>query len=139
MQLPKEIVTVTKLSKIVALIMFITLPVIAFLFGMRYQTMLTGQATIPPISISPIISQTPSFCGGIAGKVCPSGYYCKYDGTYPDAGGTCIKDKVTTKHICPKTEYADCMPGPGTVKAECSTAFLQWATANCPNFKGAAY
>ena len=32
------------------------------------------------------------FCGGIAGKLCPSGYSCKLDGNYPDAGGTCIKN-----------------------------------------------
>ncbi len=30
------------------------------------------------------------FCGGIAGVACPSGYSCKLDGTYPDAGGTCV-------------------------------------------------
>lgn len=32
------------------------------------------------------------FCGGFAGKVCPKGYSCKYDGNYPDAGGKCIKN-----------------------------------------------
>jgi hypothetical protein len=31
------------------------------------------------------------FCGGIAGVACPGGYKCKLDGSYPDAGGTCIK------------------------------------------------
>jgi hypothetical protein len=31
------------------------------------------------------------FCGGIAGIRCASGLTCKYDGTYPDAGGKCIK------------------------------------------------
>ncbi|MGE5298014.1 MAG: hypothetical protein ACM3KM_02540 [Acidobacteriaceae bacterium] len=40
-----------------------------------------------------------SFCGGIAGFSCPDGYSCKYDGTYPDAGGVCVvsvgKDKGT--------------------------------------------
>ena len=30
------------------------------------------------------------FCGGIAGISCPSGYTCKLDGNYPDAGGTCV-------------------------------------------------
>lgn len=125
MQLPKELTTVTTVSKIVALVMFITIPVIAFLFGMRYQAIITNQSVIPPLVVSPSpepvgctmdakicpdgtavgriapdcefekcppILQTPTFCGGIAGKACPSGYYCKYDGTYPDAGGTCLKD-----------------------------------------------
>jgi hypothetical protein len=31
------------------------------------------------------------FCGGIAGVQCPSGYLCKLDGNYPDAGGVCVK------------------------------------------------
>jgi hypothetical protein len=32
-----------------------------------------------------------TFCGGIASKQCPTGYTCKLDGKYPDAGGTCVK------------------------------------------------
>lgn len=31
------------------------------------------------------------FCGGFAGVACPEGFFCKLDGKYPDAGGTCIK------------------------------------------------
>jgi hypothetical protein len=31
------------------------------------------------------------FCGGIAAFPCASGYRCKLDGTYPDAGGQCVK------------------------------------------------
>lgn len=31
------------------------------------------------------------FCGGIAGFLCADGLECKYDGSYPDAGGTCVK------------------------------------------------
>ena len=31
------------------------------------------------------------FCGGIAGIICPNGYFCRYDGKYPDAGGKCVK------------------------------------------------
>ena len=33
-----------------------------------------------------------SFCGGIAGIKCAFGLTCKYDGTYPDAGGKCISE-----------------------------------------------
>ncbi|MFH0773614.1 MAG: hypothetical protein V1922_04870 [bacterium] len=175
MQIPKELTTVTTLSKTVALILFLTLPVVAFLLGMRYQTILTEQMspTFPPSIISPTstpISCTmeakicpdgtsvgragpncefeacPSvpegtiFCGGIGGKMCPGGYSCKYDGTYPDAGGTCIKGETQQNYTCPKSEYVDCMPGPGSIgKAECSLEFLQWAQTNCPNFKDAAY
>lgn len=87
-----------------------------------------------------LIDSAKMTCGGIAGKVCPSGYYCKYDGTYPDAAGTCLKTvPTTTKYVCPESEYVDCMPSIGIKKAECSPAFLQWATENCPGFQGAAY
>lgn len=268
MHLPKELTTVTPLSKTVALIMFITLPVVTFLFGMQYQMALQQENKIPIISPSPepvacteeakicpdgtavgrmppncefqecpttdipegktftgtisrlsydchmdgicgigvgksfvIVDKgegapgesrvkgtypddlmdenkksyylgkevevfaaspdgrtdsytlfgstdfyikltgdtTSSFCGGIAGKSCPSGYYCKYDGTYPDAGGTCMKDTTSTKFTCPEGDYVDCMPGPGIKKSQCSSEFLQWAQKNCPDFKGAAY
>jgi len=40
--------------------------------------------------ICPTVGEN-SFCGGIAGIKCASGLTCKYDGTYPDAGGKCIK------------------------------------------------
>ena len=40
MKIPKELTTVTPLSKAVALCMFIVLPIIAFILGMHYQTML---------------------------------------------------------------------------------------------------
>ena len=36
------------------------------------------------------------FCGGIAANLpenqCPSGYKCKIDGNYPDAGGKCVEN-----------------------------------------------
>ncbi|GEM_PF-3219745 len=31
------------------------------------------------------------FCGGIAAFQCAKGLECKYDGSYPDAGGKCVK------------------------------------------------
>jgi len=31
------------------------------------------------------------FWGVFAGVLCPTGYQCKYDGSYPDAGGKCVK------------------------------------------------
>jgi hypothetical protein len=36
-------------------------------------------------------SRVGQFCGGIAGKACPTGYNCAYDGDYPDSGGICVK------------------------------------------------
>lgn len=32
-----------------------------------------------------------AFCGGIAAFPCEAGLTCKLDGTYPDAGGKCVK------------------------------------------------
>ncbi|MFZ2026387.1 MAG: hypothetical protein WAV30_03820 [Microgenomates group bacterium] len=88
-----------------------------------------------------IIDDVQERCGGIAGKMCQTGYYCKYDGTYPDAAGTCVKSMPSkTGYSCPEGDYVDCMPGPNQAKkTECSSAFLQWATENCPGFQGAAY
>jgi len=36
-------------------------------------------------------NQSGAFCGGIAGIKCPDGYTCKIGGSYPDAGGTCVR------------------------------------------------
>lgn len=36
-------------------------------------------------------SEEGTFCGGIAGIICPTGYECLYDGNYPDAGGKCVE------------------------------------------------
>ena len=34
-------------------------------------------------------------CGGIAAFPCEEGLICQYDGSYPDAGGTCVKKNET--------------------------------------------
>lgn len=41
-------------------------------------------------------------------------------------------------YSCPKTAWVDCLPGPGPTKPLCQKEFLNWAKANCPDFKGAA-
>lgn len=63
MNLSKELTTVTPLSKTIALIMFIILPIIAFLFGMKYQSLINysqqkivQQIQQVPTSIPSIIS-----------------------------------------------------------------------------------
>lgn len=43
-------------------------------------------------------SFTGMFCGGIAAMRCPYGYYCKLDGTYPDAGGKCVFNATVYTH-----------------------------------------
>jgi len=64
MKLPKELTTVTPLSKTVALLMFILLPVIAFLLGMKFQQKMT--LYVPPTQ------EEHAFCT-MEAKVCPDG------------------------------------------------------------------
>lgn len=46
---------------------------------------------------------------------------------------------TTNIYTCPTSEWVDCLPSPDSpAKAECQKDFLDWATKNCPNFKGAA-
>ncbi|MCR4313420.1 MAG: hypothetical protein NUV58_04170 [Candidatus Roizmanbacteria bacterium] len=96
-------------------------------------------AACPTIIKKPEQVEQGKFCGGIAGILCPEGYDCNLDGNYPDAAGVCVKNSDAPKFSCPETEWVDCMPGPGGIKSECDPQYLNWAQANCPNFKGAAY
>jgi hypothetical protein len=45
-----------------------------------------------PVQASPsaAVTQEGQFCGGIAAIQCGEGFTCQLDGTYPDAGGTCV-------------------------------------------------
>ncbi|NTU47302.1 hypothetical protein HGA88_06795 [Candidatus Roizmanbacteria bacterium] len=56
----------------------------------------------------------------------------------PTKADTTSPSKANTSYACPKAEWVNCMPGPGKQKPECASAFLEWATKNCPGFKGAA-
>jgi len=64
MSLPKELTTVTPVSKTIALIMFITLPIMAFLFGMNYQNTVNDYKNL--------ITPTQKVCTEEA-KICPDG------------------------------------------------------------------
>jgi len=44
--------------------------------------------TATPTSVNP----EGRFCGGFAGIVCPAGYRCQMEGSYPDASGQCVKE-----------------------------------------------
>lgn len=143
MQLPRELTTVTPLSKAIALLFFVTLPILAFVFGMNYQSMLENNQTssIENVEVlpSPIIQprkETKMECS--ARTKCPEGYVCDTR-QFPDGSGVCVKVGTTVKEYkCPKTEYVDCMPKTFMMKLECTSSFLKWAKENCPNFKGAA-
>ena len=168
MPLPKELTTVTPLSKAVALLLFILLPILSFLFGMNYQTIVnninnvlpqqkgcTYDAKICPDGSSvgrlppscefapcPTVSQKENKipCSNARGLKCPEGYYCDTR-QFPDASGICVKLEDNKGYQCPESGYVDCMPGPNNPKLrwECTAEFLQWAQVNCPGFQGAAY
>lgn len=51
-----------------------------------------------------------------------------------------VPPSATPAYTCPQTEWVNCMPilTPETQKS-CTKEYLDWATKNCSNFKGAAY
>jgi len=51
------------------------------------------------------------FCGGIAGIACEYGLECRLDGSYPDAGGLCIRKTARAEPVfvpCPKARGEIC-------------------------------
>jgi len=146
MKIPKELRTVTTLSKTIALIMFISMPIIGFFIGRNYQMALDTIKTVETsIKITPttfpiICPMDAMLCpdGSSVGRIapncdfapCPTGIVVKKNPVIPP---------TPSSYVCPTTGYVDCMPGPGPVKSNCSSAYLQWAKKNCPNFNGAAY
>ncbi len=142
MKLPRELTTVTRLSKFVALIMFITLPIIAFAFGMNFKAYVEENPTlfvaqVPAADKQTVDDEYPceldvTVCpdNSLIGRVPPQ---CKF--------GKCEveSEPSSAAFVCPRSGYVDCEPGPGGIKLECTTSYLDWAQANCPNFMGAAY
>lgn len=58
--LPKELTTVTPLSKTLAIIVFLTVPIIAFLMGMNYQDALKQCNTYDTMFVAPLHQKAPS-------------------------------------------------------------------------------
>ena len=146
MSLPKSLTTVTPFSKIVALVVFIALPICTFFFGMNYQSMLDG--TKPVVGLP---------CGIHKQMACPMDAMVCFDGTTVGRSGPNCEFEACPTHtstvtitpppqfhdssefICPKEEYVNCMPGFGPSDSRCTIEFLQWAQKACPLFKGGAY
>lgn len=118
MRLSRELTTVTVFSKTLALVLFFTLPIFAFTFGMNYENILakfndkviagrnacTEEAKIcsdgstvartgPQCEFAPCpaMEGIEISCGGHVKIECPRGYTCQLPGDFPDAMGTCIK------------------------------------------------
>ncbi len=142
MTLPEELTTVTRISKIVALIMFITLPIIAFVFGMRYQEALGGSGgklLTPTPTMAVACTMEAKICpdGSAVGRVPPTCDFELCPNEIVDPGMP-VSTFPSTGYECPASEYIDCEPGP-ELKAECDPSFIEWAQESCPSFKGAAY
>jgi hypothetical protein len=81
-KLPAELTTVTTTSRIVALTLFVILPILGFMIGIRYQKTLTeiGDLSRPmpapeaPLSPLPTYDDNQVACTMDA-KVCPDGSY----------------------------------------------------------------
>jgi hypothetical protein len=70
----------------------------------------------------------PKMCGGIAGIQCPSGYKCKLDGSYPDAGGKCVpQDSCDTAKDCSGLIHPSCMG-----QWECKSSKCHWKCGVLP-------
>jgi hypothetical protein len=53
-------------------------------------TMILSPITVQTSDAGQQCAKMNEMCGGIAGILCCPGLACKYDGSYPDAGGVCI-------------------------------------------------
>lgn len=60
MKLPKELTTVTKLSKILATILFVSLPFVGFLIGTKYQQTISSQSELAKLEMTSYPTPTPS-------------------------------------------------------------------------------
>ncbi len=83
MKLPKELTTVTAVSKTLALSMFIIFPVCAFFIGMHYQQTIDmtemQQTNNIPYSITPLPAAPSTRDGTVSCQVtsdCPANYSC---------------------------------------------------------------
>lgn len=119
-KLPTSMTTVTRLSKIIAMVLFITLPFIGFYLGMLYQKMVTPAypPTVyeAPQKANPIESSGGDKCGGVGGIQCSAGYICQPEGEDPASAGICVPDKSLDPSRQPQRPDlpVSSAPGPAT-------------------------
>ncbi len=106
MNIPKELTTVTHISKTLALTLFISLPILAFSFGMKYQKGLDDQKSLPFSGITPTFkpsvecAEDTHTCpdGSTVGRILPN---CEFD--------KCVDS--TKKSVCGKVWGTMCPAG----------------------------
>lgn len=129
-KLPQSMTTVTRVSKLVAMVLFIVFPFIGFYLGMQYQKMITP-AYPPTVYEAPQKANTMEtlgkMCGGIGGLVCKDGYKCQLDGNYPDAGGTCVPDTSSDPSRQPARDL------PASVAPDKPTSMCTMDAKQCPD------
>lgn len=120
MQLPKELTTVTPLSKSIALVLFVALPIIAFVLGMQYQTVLENNKNQPPPG-SVACTADAKLCpdGSSVGR---SGPNCEF-AACPSVVPTAVKDSSVSGEMKTYTnkEAGFSLKYPSNVKLSVST------------------
>lgn len=124
----KQLATNSLIKIVAAYALFTGIVVAIFFFFFFANPQKTNPTPIEQPSATPsgTTHETPTekekFCGGIAGRQCPTGYSCKLDGNYPDAGGTCTLvactmeakqclDGSSVGRTGPNCEFAPCPKG----------------------------
>ena len=125
------------MKKIFVLLLFITLPIITFVLGMNYQTIVDNLDGVLPQQKSCTLEAKICPDGSAVGR---SGPNCEFDPCpIISQENNQNRTKSPSGYECSESNYVDCMPGPYELKWECTAEYLQWAQENCPGFKGAAY
>lgn len=96
MRLPKEFTTITTMTKILALVLFVTFPLFGFLLGMNYQAMVSGGKdqilgpAIPPDQVGCTMDAKTCPDGTAVGRMPPSCEFapCPDSNTQPDVTQT---------------------------------------------------
>lgn len=122
MPFPKSLTTVTPFSKLLALSMFIIIPILAFFYGIYYEQMHH--------------TELPFMC-----KQWQT--VCKPNSTDPNGGCTpkklCVDSASAidqNRYSCPKTKQVNCMPIVSKENQKyCDESYIKWAEKYCPNFE----
>jgi len=126
MKLPKELITVTPLSKFLAMILFVSLPVVGFLLGMRHQQIISSPSIITNYPTPTPSSESGSGCYYIENSeaACPK----------KDCGKILICPTPTQIIFCPE-DIKTCPDGSYVIRQQPNCEFAPCPTSSkstCP-------
>lgn len=118
MKLPHTLTTITPFSKLLTLIIFVTLPFLGFFIGIKYQKAVDNMqiVTLQEEIMKEKKIPTPT----------------------PDENpitNSNLNESITpakTFFSCPKEKTLSCKPTGNTTPSYCNGEFLEWASKNCP-------